>query len=92
MKLVPALAALALAACGREPVVIDGTSEAAFAESVEAARRDLPVADRLAFDSALKAPPGKRFGGRPGEAEALARATYDGMTAAQVVELARGSR
>ena len=88
----PVIAALALAACGEEPVVIDGSSEAAFAESVQAARRDLPVADRLAFDSALKAPPGKRFGAKPEEAEALARATYDGMTAAQVVELAGGSR
>ena len=92
MKFGLALAALALAACGREPVVIDGSSEAAFAKSVEAARRDLPVADRLAFDSALRAPPGKRFGARPDEVEALARATYDGMTAAEVVEIAGGSR
>jgi hypothetical protein len=92
MKLVAVLAALALAACGAGPVVIDGSNEAAFADSVEAARRDLPVADRLAFDKALMAPPGKRFGARPGEAEALARTAYHGMTAVEVVELAGGGR
>ena len=86
----PALAMLAaLAACSAEPVTLDGSSAETFAASAEAARRDLPVADRLAFDAALKAPPGKRFADKEDRVSELARTTYDGMTAAQVVEIAR---
>jgi hypothetical protein len=83
------LAAIALAACDKDPVVIDGTSSENFGRTAEEARRDLPVKDRLAFDSALRSPPGKRISDSDAEAEAIARNTYDGMTAAEVVDINR---
>ena len=89
MRVFALLAVIALTACGKEPVVIDGSSPENFAESTEAARRDLPVADRLAFDSALKSPPGKRLSDNEQKAVEIARQTYDGMTAAEVVEINR---
>jgi len=79
------LLALALGACGSpEPIVIDGTSPDAFARTAEAARRDLPVDDRLDFDRALASVGTRRFGAD--DPQALARTTFEGMTAAQVVE------
>ena len=78
--------AAALAACGAEPVTLDGSSVEAFAASAELARRDLPVADRLAFDAALKSPPGRRYGDKDERLAALARTAYNGMTAAEVVD------
>ena len=84
-----ALVALALVACSKEPVVIDGSSPENFTQSVEDARRDLPVADRLRFDSALRSPPGKRISDNQEKTAELARQTYDGMTAAEVVEINR---
>jgi hypothetical protein len=75
---------IALAACSdRAPTVIDGSSEEAFERTTEAARRDLPDADRLAYDTALRNVGGRRYGNR--DPAALARVTFDGMTAAQVV-------
>jgi hypothetical protein len=81
-------AAWMLADCAPEAhVTIDGSSKANFAATVEKARRDLPNADRLAFDAALKSPPGRRYGDSDEELQALARTTYDGMTAVEVVDL-----
>lgn len=78
-----------LAACEGAPTVIDGSSTATFEQSAAAARRDLPVADRLAFDSALKNPPGRRYGQSEEDIVRLARTTYDGMTANDVLEVTR---
>jgi hypothetical protein len=73
-----------LAACEPEPrVVIDGSSERAFEETTSAARRQLPDADRLTFDRAIRTVSGRRFANR--DPAALARVTFDGMTAEQVV-------
>ena len=78
-----------LAACGSgEPVVIDGSSPEAFERTAAAARRQLPDADRLAFDSALRSIGGRRHSQR--DPAALARVTFDGMTAHEVVADARG--
>ena len=75
---------LALAACSKaEPTIIDGSSAAAFERSTKQARRDIPDADRLDFDRALAGVPARRYASSdPG---ALARTTFDGMTAEQVV-------
>ncbi len=88
MKRAGVFAVLALAACGGEPAVIDGSSAENFMATAEEARRDLPVKDRLEFDSALRSPPGKRFGDKEDSAIQIARNTYDGMTANEVVEIA----
>jgi hypothetical protein len=75
---------LLLAACGnQEPVVIDGSSPEAFERTTAQARRQLPDADRLLFDRALRTIGGRRHAER--DPAALARVTFDGMTAAQVV-------
>jgi hypothetical protein len=75
---------LLLAACGKqEPVVIDGSSPQAFERTTAEARRQLPDADRLLFDRALRTIGGRRHAAR--DPAALARVTFDGMTAAQVV-------
>ncbi|QIK96432.1 hypothetical protein G7076_08240 [Sphingomonas sp. HDW15A] len=89
MRAAPSLLAAVALGCSKAPTVIDGSSPEAFAESTEKARRDLPVAERLAFDSALKSPPGKRISDNDFEAAAIARNTYDGMTAVEVVEINR---
>ena len=84
MRLVAAALLLTLAGCGREPaVVIDGSSPEAFERTSADARRQLPDADRLDFDRALRTVGGRRFAAQ--DADALARVTFDGMTAAQVV-------
>ncbi len=76
---------LAVAACSNKaPTVIDGSTKAAFEESVAQARRDLPDKDRLAYDRAIKSVGGRRFAYR--DVEAAARVTFDGMTARQVVD------
>ena len=78
-----ASALLVLAACTKpEPTVIDGSSPQAFERTTARARREIPDADRLAFDRALRAVGGRRHSADP---EALARVTFDGMTAAEVV-------
>lgn len=77
-----------LAACtDQPPTQIDGTSPISFAATTEAARRDLPVADRLAFDAALASVPARRYAND--DPAAGARATFDGMTAAEVVATER---
>lgn len=82
----PAAAALLLALIGCEqqrPVVIDGSSEQAFVDTTKAARRQLPDADRLVYDRAIRTVGGRRFAER--DTDAFARRTFDGMTAEQVV-------
>ena len=74
---------LCLAACAQEPVVIDGSSAESFERSSAEARRQLPDADRIVFDRALRTVGGRRHSER--DAAALARVTFDGMTAADVV-------
>jgi hypothetical protein len=82
------LAVAAICACSeQQPVTIDGSSPQAFARTTEAARRDLPVADRLEFDRAIRNVPARRYGNR--DPDAATRAAFDGMTAAQVVETER---
>ena len=77
------LIALLLGACTREPVMIDGSSAEAFERTTEQARRDLPIKDRLTFDTALRTVGGRRYADK--DPEAAARVTYDGMTAFDVV-------
>ena len=85
MKASAAAMLLALAGCEKEqPVVIDGSSQHAFETTTAAARRQLPDADRLIFDRALRTVGGRRHSVR--DTAALARVTFDGMTAEQVVE------
>jgi hypothetical protein len=85
MRALAILLFLALPACAnKEPTVIDGSSRAAFEESVAQARRDLPDKDRLAYDRAIKSVGGRRFAYR--DVDAAARVTFDGMTARQVVD------
>jgi hypothetical protein len=75
---------LLLAACRAEaPVVLDRSSQEAFERSAKEARRQLPDADRLAFDRAIRTIGGRRMASR--DPQALARVTFDGMTAAEVV-------
>ena len=77
--------ALTLASCGSsEPVIIDGSSQAAFEKSIKKARRTIPDADRLVFDRAIRTVGGRRHSER--DPQQLARITFDGMTAEQVVE------
>ena len=84
MKPAAAALALLLAACGsEEPVVIDGSSPEAFERTTAAARRQLPDAQRLKFDQAIRTIGGRRHAER--DPAALARVTFDGMTAAEVV-------
>lgn len=78
---------LLLVACAKEPTVIDGSSPDSFAKTTEKARRDLPIKDRLTFDAALLNPGGKRFGSK--DVDALARESFNGMTAYDVVADAR---
>ena len=88
MRWLAAIAALsALAACSNVPTVIDGSSPESFAKTTEKARRDLPIKERLTFDAALLNPSGKRFGSK--DVDALARESFNGMTAFDVVADAR---
>lgn len=83
MKAAAALLLL-LAACGtQQPAVIDGSSRQAFERTTAEARRQLPDADRLLFDRAMRTIGGRRHAER--DPAALARTTFDGMTARQVV-------
>ena len=84
MKAAAVALALLLAGCERErPVVIDGSSAQAFERTSAAARRQLPDADRLLFDRAIRTVGGRRLANR--DPAALARVTFDGMTASEVV-------
>ncbi|HVF38134.1 MAG TPA: hypothetical protein VNA29_09375 [Sphingomicrobium sp.] len=81
------LVALLIAACSASPTVIDGSSQAAFEKTTEKARRDLPIKDRLTFDAAIRTIGGRRHANN--DPETMARVTFDGMTAAEVVADAR---
>ena len=88
MKMAAVVAILLVAAaCSKAPTVIDCSSPAAFEKSTEKARRDLPIRERLLFDAALKNPGGRRYGNN--DLQALARESYNGMTASDVVAVAR---
>ena len=90
MRAVAAAVALLAAACGNsQPTVIDGSSPGQFEATAAQARRDLPDADRLDFDRALKNPPGRRYGLTETEIEQLARQSYDGKTAREVLDEGR---
>ena len=79
-----ALAALLLAGCSQaEPTVIDGSSSEAFKRTAAEARREIPDADRLDFDRALRTVGGRWHSAR--DADQLARVTFNGMTGAEVV-------
>jgi len=69
------------------PTRIDGSSPDAFATSASAARQELPVADRLMFDSAIATVPARRYANQ--DPAAAARSAFDGMTAAAVVATER---
>ena len=84
MKRAAVFAALALlAACSKSPTVIDGSTPETFAETTEDARRDLSIKDRLTFDTAIRTIGGRRHANN--DPEAMARQTFHGMTAADVV-------
>jgi PBP1b-binding outer membrane lipoprotein LpoB len=89
MKRIAALALVAgLAGCSEAaPTRIDGSSPQAFERTTTAARRDLPVADRLMFDSAIATMPARRYADH--DPQAKARIAFDGMTAADVVATER---
>ncbi len=79
-----ALAVLLVAGCEQQqPVVIDGSSKQSYERTAAEARRQLPDADRLVFDRALRTVGARRMAVR--DADALARVTFDGMTARDVV-------
>ena len=85
MKQLAALLMLGgLVACDDGPAtVIDGSSATSFAATTEQARRDLGVRDRLTFDTALNTIGGRRHANN--DPQEMARRTFDGMTAADVV-------
>lgn len=78
-----ALLATSWGCADRQPVVIDGSSAEAFERTVAEARRDIPDADRLVYDRAIRGIRGRSFSAR--DPHALARVTFNGMTAAEVV-------
>jgi len=76
------------AACTEQPPTrIDGSSADSFAATTAAARRELPVADRLVFDGAIATVPARRYADT--DPSATARATFGGLTAAEVVRSER---
>lgn len=84
MRVMILAVALALAACSpTQPTVIDGSTPETFAATTEKARRDLGVRDRLTFDAALNTIGGRRHANN--DPQEMARRTFDGMTAADVV-------
>ena len=83
MRPVAVLLAL-LAGCEQpEPTIIDGSSAQSFQRTTEQARREIPDADRLHFDRALRTVGGRLHSAR--DQDKLARVTFDGMTGEQVV-------
>ena len=84
MRFTAAFLCMMLAGCeNQEPVVIDGSSPQAFERTASEARRQLPDAERIVFDRAIRTVGGRRHAER--DPNALARVTFDGMTASQVV-------
>ena len=83
-RLTLAFAVLILSACRpQQPVVIDGSNQQSFERTAAEARRQLPDSQRLIFDRALRTVGGRRMANR--DPQALARVTFDGMTAQEVV-------
>lgn len=80
-----ALVLLALVAgCERpEPTVIDGSSKESFERTTNEARREIPDADRLYFDRALRTVGGRLHSAR--DPDQFERVTFDGMTGDEVV-------
>lgn len=87
MRILPLLLAALIAGCSKAPTIIDGSTPATFEKTTEKARRDLPIKDRLTFDAALRNPGGPRFSTK--DLAGVARETYNGMTAFDVVADAR---
>lgn len=87
MRILPLLLAAFIAGCSKAPTIIDGSSAETFAKTTEKARRDLPIKDRLTFDAALRNTGGLRYANN--DPDAVARESYHGMTAADVVADAR---
>jgi|GEM_PF-1918467 len=85
MKRVAALVLIGgAAACAEQPPTrIDGSDAHSFASTAAAARDELPVGDRLTFDSAIATVPARRYAND--DPAATARAAFDGLTAADVV-------
>ena len=84
MRIAFAIAVALLSGCeAREPTLIDGSSPESFERTAAQARREVPDADRIVFDRALRAVGGRRHAAP--DPQALARVTFDGMTARQVV-------
>lgn len=84
MKRLAILALMMFAtACSNAPTIIDGTSAETFSKTIEKARRDLPIKERLTFDAAIHNPGGRRYGNN--DVQAMAREAYNGMTAFDVV-------
>lgn len=73
---------LASACADRAPTVIDGSSPQTFEQTTAQARREIPDADRLVFDRAIRTVGGRLHRADP---EELARVTFDGMTAEEIV-------
>ena len=70
-------------------MVIDGSSQAKLRANHRRRRAgQLPDSDRLVFDRALRTVGGRRMANR--DTAALARVTFDGMTASEVVADQRG--
>lgn len=84
MRFGAALAILLLSGCAEaEPTVIDGSSREAFERTTSQARREIPDADRLYFDRAIRTVGGRLHSAR--DPDRFARVTFDGMTAQEVV-------
>lgn len=83
MKYPLILSAALLVACAKSPTVIDGSTPDSFADTTEDARRDLPIKDRLTFDAAIRTVGGRRYANN--DPDTMARQTFHGMTAADVV-------
>ena len=92
MRFATAYLVLALSACAPDDATqIDGSTVEAFEASVEKARSELPIDDRLDFDRAISNVPGRSIADNEARILDRARETYDGMTAAEVVEAGRAS-
>lgn len=78
-----------LAACGpgEGPVVIDGSSQAAFERTLAAAKADLGPRDRVKFEAALAEHRARMFAKADDrqQYQRLVRAGLDGLTAPRIV-------
>jgi hypothetical protein len=90
LRFAPLLIAYALlGACSRNdgPTVIDGSSQAAFEQSLQAARRDVGPKDRLKLEAAIREHQARMFAKADNrqEYERLVRQGMDGLTAPAIV-------